>query len=175
MLAVRRFGKRIFVEGDLQVFAEDADALAAVERLQVNGNVCVADCVADAFFEKCAIYGKVTVYKGEWMDISHTTSTIDKELLEDMDDGVTLNISHSTVEISTDVTAELASEKIHEIILNSSTLILGLDQQKALRRKIRNHDADVVIREYENTVEAEPEPKEQEFTETKVNSAYYKL
>ncbi|MGI6705896.1 MAG: hypothetical protein ACOX6S_06430 [Clostridia bacterium] len=175
MLAVRRFGKRIFVEGDLRIDGEDADALNAVEELQVMGSVCIADSIADVFFEKCRKYGELTVYKGEWMDISNEASTIDREMLEGFEDGATFHIANASVEISPDVTAELLSERIHEILLNNSALVIAQDLKNAIRKKVRNNNGHISIRGEEPAQEPEPEPEKSDIIETVINTAYYKL
>jgi hypothetical protein len=177
MMAIRRFGKKIYVDGSLEISDEDADSLEAAESLYVEGSVTVADCLADIFFKKCAKYGDLIVYKGECVDITASEYTIDVELLEEMDKGATFNAAGSSIEISDDAVCELLSEKIHEIILKSSTLIKNQKQQKALRRKIKNKDSNIIIRELEVAQEPvqEMEPAPQNFAETKVNCSYYKL
>lgn len=177
MMAIRRFGKKIYVDGSLEISDEDADALEAAESLYVEGSVTVADCLADIFFKKCAKYGDLIVYKGEWVDITASEYTIDVELLEEMDKGATFNAAGSSIEISDDAGYELLSEKINEIILKNSTLIMNQKQQKALRRKIKNKDSNIIIRELEVAQEPvqEMEPAPQNFVETKVNCSYYKL
>jgi hypothetical protein len=175
MLAVLRFGKRIFVDGNLMIDGEDADALDAVEDLQVMGSVCIVDSVADIFFEKCRKYGKLTVYKGEWVDINNEASTIDREMLEEFEDGATFHVANASVEISPDVTPELLSEKTHEILLNNSALVIGQDLQKAIRKKVRNNNGHISIREAKSAQEPEPEPVKSDIVETKINTAYYKL
>lgn len=174
-LALRRFGKRIYVDGDLEIREEDAEVLAAVEHLVVEGKVRLADSIADIFFEKCTKYGKLTVYQGEWMDISRTEYTLNKELLEESEKGITFNIVDSSVEIAPDVTAELLLEKIHEIFLHHSTLTISLSQQNALRKLVRNNEGNITIREYESKKQSEPAPVKKDYIETKINSSYYKL
>jgi hypothetical protein len=177
MMAIRRFGNHIYVRGDLEICAEDADALAALEQLYVTGSVRIADSVADDFFGKCSKYGKLTVYKGEWIDISCTECKIRAELLEDMDNGVTFNFLDSNVEILSDVSAELLLEKVHGISLSDSTLTISVKQQKALSKKVHNEDSTIIIREYEDNQKPEPDPEPQKpnVAETRINCSYYKL
>lgn len=183
MLAVRRFGKRIYVEGDLEVQAENSDALAALEGLIVTGNTRIADSVADEFFKKCTKYNGLTVFKGEWINVSDTDYTINTELLNSLENGGTFNIADSTVQIEPDVAPEMLLNKVYEIFLNDSTLTVSLNQQNALRKRIHNNDSSVNIREYERAKEPEPEPapetdsepEEQDILVTKINCAYYKL
>lgn len=175
MMAIRRFGKCIYVDGDLKIQADNVEALNVLEHLIIDGDVGVADSIADIFFEKCLKYNKLTVFKGEWIDILETQYTINKELLEDLENGSTFHIVSSNVEIHPDVTSELLTKKIHEIILNASNLTITPHQQNALRKLIVNKDSNINVREYECDTQPEPEPKEQDFIETKINSAYYKL
>lgn len=90
-----------------------------------------------------------------------------------MDEGATFSFSDSEIKILPDVSIELLLEKIHEIILNHCTLALNLKQQNALRKKITNKKSDIAISEYER--KSEPKPEKQDFIETKINCAYYKL
>jgi len=174
-LAVRRFGTRIYVDGDLQIHAEEADALTAVEQLQVSGKVVVADSLADAFFAKCTQYGDVTVYQGEWIAHVGSDALVDSELLEQFEEGATYHFIDANVEISVDTSVELLSEKLHRIILQDSSLTLGLGQHKALNKKIDNYKSDIIIREHIQQDEPKPEPETKAYTETYINTAYYKL
>lgn len=173
MLAIRRFGKCIYVDGDLDIYEEDRDALMAVEKLSVSGNVRIAEGLVDIFFEKCSAYVNLTVYKGELIDIKLSDYTINSELLENMDNSATFSFSDSEIRILPDVSKELLLDKINEIIINDSTLILNLKQNNALRKRITNKASDIIISEYEKKLE--PEPEEKDFIETKINCAYYKL
>lgn len=176
MLTVRRFGKKIYVTGDLKIYEEDAAALDLIENLYVEGNVKIADKIADVFFEKCSKYGNLTVYKGEWIDVNHSEYTISNEVLQDMEEGATFNISSSNVEILPEVTPELLSQKVHEIYLKNSKLTLSLEQQKALRKKINNStSSDINIREFEKPEEAPAKPENRDIKTTRINCSYYAL
>ncbi len=174
-MAVHRFGKRIYVEGNLEIHYEDADALISLEQLIVTGEVILAESVVEIFFEKCIKYNGLSEYKGEWLTISDTEFSINKEFLEGLENGGTFNITSSDVQINKDVSAELLSNKIHEIFLNESTLTISLNQQNALRKLIRNNDGNVCIREYECSKQPEPVPVKHDLSETRINCKYYKL
>lgn len=174
-LAIRRFGVRIYVDGDLQIHAGEADALAAVEQLQVNGKVIVADSLADTFFAKCSQYGDLTVYKGEWIESVGSEVLLDREMLEALEEGATFRFEESNVEIAMDIPIELLSKKLHGIILEDSSLTLGLSQHKALLKKIENHNSDLMIREHIQQAKPKQEPETKTITETRINTTYYKL
>lgn len=174
-LAIRRFGVRIYVDGDLQIHAGEADALAAVEQLQVNGRVIVADSLADTFFSKCSEYGDLTVYKGEWIENVGSEILLDREMLEASEEGATFRFEECNVEIAIDIPIELLSKKLHRIILQESSLTLGLSQHKALLKKIENHNSDLMIREHIEQAEPKQEPETKTITETRINTTYYKL
>jgi len=174
-LAIRRFGTRIYVDGDLQIHADEADALTAVEQLQVSGKVIVADSLADAFFAKCTQYEDVTVYQGEWIEHVGSDALVDREALEQSEEGTTFHFIDANVEISTDTPVGLLSEKLHRIILRDSSLTLGLGQHKVLNKKIDNHKSDIIIREHIQEVVPKQEPETKAYTETYINTAYFKL
>lgn len=176
MLAIRRFGKNIYVDGDLKIYEEDAEALDLIDNLYVAGEVRIADSIADVFFKKCSRYGKLKVYKGEWIEVKNSEYTISNELLQDMDNGATFNISSSNVEILPEVTKELLSQKIHEINLKSSKLTLSLEQQKTLTKKINDSiSSDISIREFEKIEKEEPKPENNNISNTRINCSYYAL
>jgi|GEM_PF-2033064 len=176
-LAIRRFGSRIYVDGDLQIHAGEADALTAVDQLQVSGSVIVADRLADVFFAKCSQYGDLTVYKGEWIEHVGSEILLDRERLEGLEEGATLRFEESNVEIAMDIPVELLLKKVHGIILQDSSLTLGLRQHKALLKKIENHSSDIMIHEHIQKAKPkqEPEIKTKAITETRINTTYYKL
>lgn len=174
-LAIRRFGKKIYVDGNLEITAEDAGALAAVEALQVAGTVTISDDLADAFFEKTSNYGDVRVYKGEWEEIFSSDYILNNELLESMENGVTFNCIDAEVEILPEVSLELLAEKVHKIILKNSRLKLNLKQQTKLRKKIENIDGEVVVAELVKEPEVEVQKEMPKFIETKINCSSYKL
>lgn len=176
VLSVAQFGKKIYVDGDLTIYAEDAKALAAVEELYVTGNVHIDDSLINIFLEKHPKYKELLTFSGELIDIKDMEFCVDNKFLKNINTCATLNILNSNVEISPEVSLEIISEKIHKIYLNDSTLTIGLNQQNILRRKIHNTNGDVLLREFENTEEIAPnEPYKKDFIETRVNSSYYKL
>ncbi|WP_042169608.1 hypothetical protein [Paenibacillus gorillae] len=184
-LSVRRFGTRIYVDGDLQIDADAADTLAAVEQLQVTGRVTVADSLADDFFAKCQQYGDVTVYQGEWIEHTGSEMLLNSEMLEGLAGGATLYLEEADVELAADTPVQLLADKLHGIILKNSSLTLGLNQQKVLLKKIENYDSDLIIREQVQPVDleqepqpetrSEPEPETKTYVETRINTSYYKL
>jgi hypothetical protein len=174
-LAIRRFGTRIYVDGDLQIHASEADAIEAVEQLEVSGRVIVADSLADAFLVKCKQYEDLTVYQGEWIEHVGSKMLLDREMLEASEEGATFRFEDADAEIAMDVPVELLLEKLHGIILQDSSLTLGLSQQKALIKKIENHDSDLIIREDIQQAEPKQEPETKTYTETRINTSYYKL
>jgi hypothetical protein len=174
-LAIRRFGNRIYVDGDLQIHEEEADSLAAVEQLQVNGSVVVADSLADAFFTKCYQYGELTLYKGEWIEHVGSEMLLDRKLLEALKEGATFRFEQSNVEIAMEIPIELLSKNVQRIILQDSSLTLGLNQHKALLKKIENHSSDLMIREHIQQDKPKREPETKTITETRINTTYYKL
>lgn len=174
-LAIRRFGKHIFVEGDLLIQKDKLDVLEQVEGLIVKGDVNVADESADLFFEKCSIYDGLNVFKGEWVDVIGTEFLINKVLLESMENGVSFNLLDSNAELCADVTVDLIKSKIHDIYLNGSALIIGLDQQNALNKILHNNNSNVNVREKMASEEAEVEPVNKDYVETRINCASYKL
>jgi len=174
-LTVRRFGARLYVDGDLYIHEEEADAFASVEGLIVTGKVVVADSLADAFFAKCTQYEDVTAYLGEWIEQDGSDTLVDRESLEALGEGATFRFVGADAEIAEDVPAELLAEKIHQVILQDSSLKLGLAQQKALHKKIDNRGGDVLVRERIPQVEPQPQPETKSYEETRINTAYFKL
>lgn len=175
MLSIRRFGKRLFVEGNLEVHEKALEALNTVEDMIVTGDVILADPVADVFFGKCQKYGDLTVYQGEWMEIKENEFSVSRELLEGCQNGATLCIKDSTVQIDSDLPADLLTEKIHQIIIRDSVLTMSLHQQNVINKLLRSNDSHIKIREHEEVKQPEPEPVKEDVIETKINCSYYKL
>jgi hypothetical protein len=172
-IAVRRFGKRIFVKGDLEITPEDSNALSQVESLIILGSVRISEKLLDAFLSKCDKFGNLMVYEGEYIAVNGEEYTISQELMEDLEEGATFSFKDSMVQIPAEVPSELIQEKIHKIYLRSSTLTISLHQQKALRKLVESKEGNLSIRE--NAKEPEPQVEDPNVVKTRINCSYYVL
>ena len=172
-IAVRRFGKRIFVKGDLEITNEDGNALSQVESLVVLGNVRISEKLLDAFLSKCDKFGNLMAYKGEYIAVNGEEYTMSSELLEDLEEGATFSFTDSMVQIPAEVSSELIRQKIHKICLHSSALTISLHQQMALRKLVENKEGNLSVRE--NAKEPEPQVEDPNVVKTRINCSYYVL
>lgn len=129
--AILRYGTKLFVNGDIEIPLEGADALSKLEYLYVNGNVSIAESLQKAFFALKAAYDNVKVVK----DCAATKITdkisvkIDKRLLEAHPEGI-LVTDCAEVKVAKDVPPELIMERLS--VSDCASVSCSEEQESAL-------------------------------------------
>ena len=109
---LKKFGTRVYINGDLTVEDDAIEVLPKIEYLYVNGDVKLPQALADAFEEIDAHYNERIVQKKVGKIIEDKVrATVDKALLEKYEDGI-LVTDCAMVHIAKDVPGDLILERL---------------------------------------------------------------
>lgn len=109
---LKKYGTKMYVNGDMTVEPDAADVLSEIEYLYVNGDVKVPAELMDAFAEVNAEYQDLVVQKAAGKVIEdNVRATVDKALLEKYPDGVVVS-DCVMLRIAKDVPPELLLERL---------------------------------------------------------------
>ncbi len=109
---LKKFGTKVYINGDLTVEEDAIDIFPEIEYLYVNGDVKVPEALADAFEDVDAHYDELVIRKKTGKIIEdHVRATVDKALLEKYADGI-LVTDCAMVHIAKDVPSELILERL---------------------------------------------------------------
>ena len=109
---LKKFGPKVYINGDLTVEEDAAEILKAIEYLYVNGDVKLPEALLDAFEEIDAHYDEIVIQKKTGKVIEDNVRvTVDKALLEKYADGI-LVTDCAVVHIAKDVPGELILERL---------------------------------------------------------------
>ena len=109
---LKKYGTRLYINGDLLVKPEAVDVIPEIEYLYVNGQVKIPQDLVDAFEEIDAEYEDLTIQKAYGKVIEDMVRTaVDTKLLEKYPDGVQVT-DCAMVRIAKDVTPELILERL---------------------------------------------------------------
>lgn len=113
-VTVKKHGGKLYIIGDLRLTEDSADALAAVEYLNIRGDVTVPESLKELLLEKAEISGDVKVPKlAKGRRISDKmTLRISKWMLEQEADGICVEDVLNVV-IDEDIPNKLILEKLH--------------------------------------------------------------
>ncbi len=110
--AITRYGKKLYVLGDVEVKPDAANAVAQLEYLSVHGDVTLPAALHDAFLAVAdEIDGDVEISRGGTTISGTKLVQITKWMLEHEADGVSVS-GCKTVEIAADVTPELIADRL---------------------------------------------------------------
>lgn len=107
---LRRYGGKLYINGDLKVGADAAPLLEQVEFLRVNGDVWVASAAEEAFWDVDARYDALRRLPGRWLR-DQAQVRVDAGLLERNPDGVQVS-DCAVVEIAADVLPETIEQRL---------------------------------------------------------------
>ncbi len=110
---IRKYGNKLFVDGDLIINSAGENALDKMESVRVTGNVLITEKLVDKFNSLDAEYEKMQMIKGIILE-DKGILTIDKRMLTKYADGVTI-IDCGIVNIKEDITPEEIEEKLQFI------------------------------------------------------------
>ena len=125
---LKKFGTKLYVNGDLIVEADAADVLPQIEYLYVNGTAKVPADLVDAFEEIDAHYDELKVVRA-WGKIieDNVRVKVDAALLEKYPTGV-LVTDCAMVKIAKDLTPELIMERLS---LSDCAKVFCTEEQEA--------------------------------------------
>lgn len=125
---LKKFGTKLYVNGDLLVESDAADVLPEIEYLYVNGTAKVPADLVDAFEEIDAHYDELKVVKN-WGKIieDNVRVKVDAALLEKYPTGV-LVTDCAMVKIAKDLTPELIMERLS---LSDCAKVFCTEEQEA--------------------------------------------
>ena len=110
---IRRYGGKLYINGDLTVDGDSALWLEKVSYLRVNGSVRVTKKLYDDFLATGAIYDELKIVAGKLIQ-DKLSLTVDRSLLEEAREGLSI-ADCVTVRFREDVPAELIRERLLSI------------------------------------------------------------
>lgn len=107
---VRRYGGKLFIDGNLTINSGSAAALDQVNCLRVGGDLLVSKSMRDRVLGMDIVYNELCVVGGVLI-CDRPSAEISAAMLEDAEDGVSvMDCAH--VSFSEDITPELLKEKL---------------------------------------------------------------
>ena len=109
---LKKYGTKLYINGDLLVKPEAVDVIPEIEYLYVNGQVKIPQDLVDAFEEIDATYDELAIQKPYGKVIEDMVrAAVDTKLLEKYPDGVQVT-DCAMVRIAKDVSPELILERL---------------------------------------------------------------
>ncbi len=109
---LKKYGPKVYLNGDLTVEDDAEEALAGIEYLHVNGDVKLPESLVESFEDVDAEYNELIVLKKSGKMVQdQVRATVDKALLEKFSDGITVT-DCAFLKIASDVTPELILERL---------------------------------------------------------------
>lgn len=162
---LRRYGDKLYINGDLTVNGESRDVLEAFAFLKVNGDLRVTRSVSDLAAKVKAEYNELNIVADKVI-AERDSLTVDRVLLESVD---SLSITEcGRVEFDGDVSPELIREKLVKLV--DCELVVCTKDQRA--------PVELAAVEVECICEPGQEPKEESKEDEevrKINAATYIL
>lgn len=162
---IARFGKKLFIDGNLLVGNEDREALASLEGLQVRGEAAVAPDLESLFYEKCPKADSVKIIAPQQgrliADVAEVLVT--RQMLEENEDGLRF-LDVVQLKLDDDIPASLLRERIRSV--SDTARILCTDEQKAVLLPLC-HDVGMI------QTGGEPAAEDDSGNETYINCAHY--
>jgi hypothetical protein len=110
---IRKYGDRLYVDGDLTITIESENALNKLSGLKVSGNVLITDKLKDKFIAINPEYKEIKTIKGFIME-DKAKVIIDKRMLDKQEEGITV-LDCGVVFIKGDVTSDEIEKKLQFI------------------------------------------------------------
>lgn len=162
---LQRYGKKLYIIGDVTVERGAAKAVEQLEYLNIRGDVITAANVKGKLLEKTeSIEGEVHVYYGKvFRDVPELK--IDGDLLALEDDGITA-VDCAIVKVDSELSPETIREKLH--VLDCAVVECSQEQRAAVSAVCENVPVIGNLQDYAEHLEEEDE------TDTvKINTANY--
>ncbi len=127
---LKRYGTKVYINGDLIVEEDAAEVLPKMEYLHVNGDVKLPQELADAFEEIDAHYKELRIIKVRGKIIQDQVRVkVDKTLLEKYPEGILIT-DCAMVKIAQDLTPELIMERL--VIEDCAQVFCTEEQESAV-------------------------------------------
>lgn len=131
---VQRYGKRIYIDGDLTLSSGSERCFDKVEKLLVNGNVHLLERQAEAFAKVDASYRKLLFTKGRHVS-TKALIVVDERMLEASPDGVEIG-NCAVLKVDKNVKPELIMEKLS--VKNCAQVFCSKEQKSAMHLVCKN-------------------------------------
>lgn len=165
---IKRYGGKLYIDGDLSITPDSVTVLDQVSFLWVNGDLLVCRSLKDRALEMDLSYDQLRVVGGLLIrDRSHVELTA--ALLSGAEDGVSVQ-DCASVTFDGDVTPELLKEELVSFS-DCATVICASKEQKAVVESIAENIASLLLLG-EKSAEEDEEDGEDENT-VRINSAFY--
>lgn len=126
---VLKYGKRLYIDGDLTLEDESENCFGMVEKLWVNGDVRLFKRQEEAFARVDAVYGKLVFVKGRYV-ANQARMVVDTGTLEALPDGLEIG-NCATLIVEKEVKPELIMEKL--AVRNCARIFCSPEQRGALQ------------------------------------------
>lgn len=110
---LRRYGDKLYINGDLTVGKEAADVLSQVKYLKVDGDVQVVKSLEEAFHAVKAEYDGLDTVAGTILS-DYASVTVDRAMLERATDGLSIS-DCANVGFASDIPLTLIQERLWSI------------------------------------------------------------
>lgn len=107
---LRRYGGKLYINGDLTVNRQSAPLLDQMEYLQVNGDIRAVKSMVEPFRAIRAEYNQIKIVGGTTLT-DKVSLTVDRRMLEQAEDGLSI-FDCVNLKFREDVPAELIQEKL---------------------------------------------------------------
>lgn len=164
---VRRYGGKLYIDGDLTVNADSAAALDQIGYLRADGDLLVTKSMKDRVLGMDIVYDGLRVVGGTLIK-DRPKAEVSTALLEDGSDGVSV-MDCAKVSVAEDVTPELLKEKL--VSLESCAHVKCTEEQRPVIEAIARDVAHITCAEKEE----EKEKKEEDGHTVSINAASYTI
>lgn len=131
---LQKYGKRLYIDGDLTVTDESESCFDQVEKLCVNGDVRLLKRQAEAFARVDASYGQLVFVKGKYV-ANKPRIVVDEAMLQASPDGVEIG-NCAILKVKKEVSPELISERL--LVRNCAQVFCSPEQRSAIQLVCQN-------------------------------------
>ena len=132
---IRRYGGKLYINGDLTVNEESAPWLEQVSYLRIHGDARVTKGMYDAFLAVGADYDKEEIVAGKLIQ-DKLSLTVDRTLLEEAREGLSI-ADCVNVRFREDIPAELIRERLFSIS-DCASVVCTPEQRSAVEMAARD-------------------------------------
>ena len=153
---LKRYGGKLYVNGDLIVAPEAGEALDRLEYAQVNGDLLVCRSLRDRVLEMDVTYKDLLVVGGRLI-IGRNCAEVSASMLAEAEEGLS-PVGCGTVQILADVTAELLREKLVSVAACGPVFCASEEQMRVVQAAALDDVPVSVLSSHEDAEEEEEDP-----------------